>query len=103
LLRPAPVNDDDKRRISPTLWRLPPWAPMPRVKRHDAPLDDFRYGQPRSVNGRVIYVLDEPRSTLEALIVGAPTWIVVYDHGGDPRYGAASGGPPGAPSHPRRR
>lgn len=89
LLRPAPVNDDDKRRVSPTLWRLPPWTPMPRVKLHDGPLDDFRYGQPRVVNGRVIFVLDEPRSTLEALVSAAPTWIVVYDHGGDPRYGAA--------------
>ncbi|MEY3211615.1 MAG: hypothetical protein RIT28_2096 [Pseudomonadota bacterium] len=89
LLRPAPVNDDDKRRISPTLWRLPPWTPMPRVRHPDAALDDFRYGQPRRVNGRVIFVLDEPRGTIEALLVDAPTWIVVYDHGGDPRYGAA--------------
>jgi len=89
LLRPAPVNDDDKRRISPTLWRLPPWTPMPRVRLHDAPLDDFRYGQPRRVNGRVFFVLDEPRGTLEGLLTDAPTWIVVYDHGGDPRYGAA--------------
>ena len=89
LLRPAPVNDDDKRRISPTLWRLPPWLPMPRVRLHDAPLEDFRVGQPRLVNGRVVFVLDEPRPSVEALIADAPTWIVVYDHHGDPRYGAA--------------
>lgn len=89
LLRPAPVNDDDKRRISPTLWRLPPWRPMPRVALPGAPLDDFRLGQPRRVNGRVIFVLDEPRGTIEALVADAPTWIVVYDHGGDPRYGSA--------------
>ncbi|MCK6524298.1 hypothetical protein L6R49_23075 [Myxococcota bacterium] len=88
LLRPAPVNDDDKRRISPTLWRLRPWRSMPRVRLHDAPMDDFRYGQPRLVDGRVFFLLDEPRGTLETLVADAPTWIVVYDHGGDPRYGA---------------
>ncbi len=89
LLRPSPVNDDDKRRVSPTLWRFRPWSPMPRVRLHEAPLDDFRYGQPRLVDRRVIFILDEPRGTLEELVAGAPTWIVVYDHGGDPRYGAA--------------
>ncbi|MBK9365060.1 MAG: hypothetical protein IPN01_01890 [Deltaproteobacteria bacterium] len=41
------------------------------------------------MNGRVFFVLDEPRGTLEGLLTDAPTWIVVYDHGGDPRYGAA--------------
>lgn len=87
LLAPPGLNDDDKRRSSPTLWRLRPWWPMPMARPYPFAYDDFRHGQPRVVRGLTVYVHDEPRAELEQALAAHPRgWVVVYEHRDNPRY-----------------
>lgn len=87
LLTPPGPNDDDKTASSAVLWRISPWWALPRVRPYlvdGHPLDhgDHRHGQPRLVDGRVVYVHDWPRPTLErAAAAHERLWIVVYDAG----------------------
>lgn len=94
LLAPPGLNDDDKRLFSPVLWRLSPLQAMPRRRTWSTAeglLDpaDHRSGHPRQVGGRVVYVFDAPRPALErALAAHARAWLVVYEQGQRPDYGA---------------
>ena len=82
LLAPAGLNDDDKNRISTVLWRLPPWKVMPRVEPYEFHHADFVHGQPRLVDGFVVYVHDHPRATLERLEEAHHRiFVVVYEQG----------------------
>jgi hypothetical protein len=87
LLTPPGPNDDDKTASSAVLWRISPWRALPRVRPYRVdghPLDhgDHRHGQPRLVDGRVVYVHDWPRPTLErAAAAHERLWVVVYDAG----------------------
>ncbi len=87
LLTPPRTPDDDKRASSPVLWRLRPWQPLPPVRPYAMDYGDHRHGQPRDAGGVAVYLHEEPRATLDQVIAAHPrTWIVVYDHRGDPRY-----------------
>ncbi len=82
LLAPPGLNDDDKRRNSTVLWRLPPWRAMPRVRPHDMAWGAHRFGQPRLVGGHVVYLNDHLRPTLAQAIAAHPRlWLVVYEQG----------------------
>lgn len=87
LLTPPGPNDDDKTASSAVLWRISPLQRLPRVRPYlvdGRPLDhgDHRHGQPRLVDGRVVYVHDWPRPTLErAAAAHERLWVVVYDAG----------------------
>jgi len=82
LLAPAGLNDDDKRRFSPVLWRLPPWRPMPMVKPYAFDYADHRHGQPRLVDGHVVYVADGVRAPLAQARQAHPRLLlVVYEQG----------------------
>lgn len=98
ILRPAPRNDDDKRRHSAALWALGPWGRLPRARPSwgpggPLPHEDFRLGQPRrwcappsdrpSAEGarcHVVYVHDEARPHLDGLLALHPrVQLVVLD------------------------
>jgi len=82
LLAPPGLNDDDKRRNSTVLWRLPPWQTMPRVRPHDMDWGAHRFGQPRLVGGHVVYLNDHLRPSLAQAIAAHPRlWLVVYEQG----------------------
>ena len=90
LLRPAPPNDDDKRRFSAGLWALDPWRPLPRVRPRGpdgapAPHSDHRLGQPRLHTREdgvqhVVYVHDEARPSIELLGASHPRVALVLLH-----------------------
>ncbi len=106
LLRPAGVNDDDKRRSSAELWAISPFTRLPRVQvasvRDDRSFElhshgDHRQGQPRlirpiSLTGEVsgpflVYWHDDLRPELSELPERHPrVRMVVYGHGGAPAY-----------------
>ena len=87
LLTPPRTPDDDKRASSPVLWRLPPWKSLPQVQPYAFDPADHRHGQPRGADGVAIYLHEQVRPTLDKVLAAHPkTWIVVYDHRGDPRY-----------------
>jgi hypothetical protein len=100
ILRPAPRNDDDKRRHSAALWALGPWGPLPRARpswgaEGPLPHEDHRLGQPRlrcapprdsrgpavaPARCHVVYVHDAPRPHLEGLLALHPAvQLVVLD------------------------
>ncbi|MCB9763003.1 MAG: hypothetical protein H6739_24600 [Alphaproteobacteria bacterium] len=87
LLRPAPVNDDDKRGVSPQLWRLRPWRPMPMARPYPFAYDDHRHGQPRRVGDLTVYVNEHLWPELDQAIAAHPRLhLAVY---GDVRFDAA--------------
>ena len=54
---------------------------------YDFPYEDHRHGQPRSYQGRTLYLNDHPQETLdEALASHSKLWLVVYDHKNRPAY-----------------
>lgn len=81
LLVPRTVDDDDKRRLTPSLWRLAPWRAMPAVRPYaDLDWGDYRHGQPRLVDGHVIYLEDHVRQPLlQARAAHARLWLVVEE------------------------
>ncbi len=82
LLSPGGLNDDDKRRHSAILWRLGLFRSAPRVRPYAFDHADFRHGQPRLVDGFVVYVNDNPHGALrEAMAAHPRLWLFVYDHG----------------------
>lgn len=82
LLAPAGINDDDKRRTSPTLWRISPWQRLPRVQPYGFDWGDHRRGQPRLVDGIAVYVADQPHDRLfDLLDAHERVWVVVYEQG----------------------
>jgi hypothetical protein len=87
LLTPPRLPDDDKRASSPVLWRIRPWHRLPAAAPTPFDYADHRYGQPRLFEGITIYLHELPRETLNQAVQAHPkTWIVVYDHRGDPRF-----------------
>lgn len=86
LVAPALQADDDKSDTSPILWRIPPWTWMPRARRVPFEYRDWRYGQPRSVDGRALHTSTELHEgafdhvALQALGTGGSVWVVLYDH-----------------------
>lgn len=85
LLRPAGLNDDDKGRFSPVLWRLRPWWSMPMAAPYPTAWDGHRHGQPRTVRGHTVYVNDAVRAELELAIQAHDTlWLAVYEHDNKP-------------------
>jgi hypothetical protein len=82
LLSPGGLNDDDKRRHSAVLWRLGLFRSARRVRPYAFDHADFRHGQPRLVDGFVVYVNDNPHGALrEAMAAHPRLWLFVYDHG----------------------
>ncbi len=80
LLASSGNNDDDKGLVSPTLWRLPPWEPMPMSRPYGFDYDDHRHGQPRTWRGRTVYVNDHLRDELsQAIQAHGRLFLVVYD------------------------
>ncbi len=80
LLASSGNNDDDKGLVSPVLWRLRPWTPMPMARPYAFAYDDHRHGQPRAWRGRTVYLNDHLRSELDQAI-GAHErlQLIVYD------------------------
>ena len=78
LLLPRRADDDDKRVISSTLWRVRPWRRLPAVQPYAFDWGDHRHGQPRLHKGRVLYVEDHVRSqVLEATAAHRRLWLVL--------------------------
>ena len=87
LLAPPGGDDDDKRLISPVLWRSRPWWRMPMVRPFDFDYADPRFGQPRLVQGRVVYVHDHLREAIAQEVDLHPrTFVVVSDPRGREEY-----------------
>lgn len=87
LLSPAPLNDDDKRLVSPALWTLSPLQPMPMAQPYPFAYDDHRHGQPRQVGDVTVYVNDAVRGELSLARQAHPRLhLVVSQHGGDLRF-----------------
>ncbi|MFH1470087.1 MAG: hypothetical protein ABIO70_37225 [Pseudomonadota bacterium] len=86
LLSPALEPDDDKRAVSPTLWRLRPWRPMPMVAPFPMEYTDYRYGQPRAYGDLTFYTFtDLWPDRMDAILrhhteAGHRVFIVVYDY-----------------------
>jgi hypothetical protein len=75
LVRGPGAPDDDRRHISPVLWRFSPfdvWLPIFTGVRPDL------VGQPRLVRGRRVYTFAHPRPALSS-IPGAHVFTVLYD------------------------
>jgi len=87
LVSPALQPDDDKRAISPSVWRLRPWLPMPMVEPFPMEYTDYRYGQPRLYQGITVYSFtDFWPDRMDAILrhhteQGQTVWIALYDHG----------------------
>lgn len=87
MISPALQPDDDKRAISPALWRLRPWRPMPMVEPFAMEYTDYRYGQPRAYEGLVVYSFtDFWPARMDAILQhhtasGHKVWVALYDHG----------------------
>ncbi|MCB9795299.1 MAG: hypothetical protein H6741_21560 [Alphaproteobacteria bacterium] len=98
LLSPAPLNDDDKRLVSPALWTLSPLQPMPMAQPYAFAYEDFRHGQPRGYGELTVYVNDALRPELELARAAHPRLhVVVSQHGGDLRFTRALEATWGAP------
>jgi hypothetical protein len=86
LVSPALEADDDKTAMSPVLWRLRPWLPMPIGRPVDFEYKDYRYGQPREWNGLMVHSSTELDSASFDHVAGARfesggrLWVVVYDY-----------------------
>jgi hypothetical protein len=87
LVSPALEPDDDKRAISPSLWRIEPWRPLPMVKPFPMEYTDYRYGQPRLYEGLIVYSFtDFWPARMDAILEhhidsGQRVWVALYDHG----------------------
>ena len=87
LVSPALQPDDDKRAISPSVWRLRPWHPMPMVVPFPMEYTDYRYGQPRLYQGITVYSFtDFWPDRMDAILqhhtdAGHKVWVALYDHG----------------------
>ena len=55
LVAPALEGDDDKGATSPVLWRLSPFSPMPIAQVFPFDQTDWRWGQPRAHQGRIVH------------------------------------------------
>ncbi len=86
LISPALEPDDDKRAISPVLWRLHPWQPMPMARPFTFDYTDYRFGQPRSYHDLLIYTFtDFWPARMDAIIQHHLSshnrvWVALYDH-----------------------
>ena len=86
LVSPALQTDDDKTAYSPVLWRFRPWTAMPIAKPVAFEYKDYRYGQPRTVNGITMHSSTELESAAfdhvaSVAVDGERTlWIVLYDY-----------------------
>ena len=86
LLKPALKVDDDKTAWSDVFWRFSPWSPMPEWT-GDFEYVDYRYGQPRLIEGRVVHGSTDlapevvPEVVRAHLDAGRGVWFVLYDHG----------------------
>jgi hypothetical protein len=86
LLSPALEPDDDKRAISPVLWRLRPWRPMPMVEPFPLLYTDYRYGQPRAYGALTVYTFtDLWPDRMDAILRhhtggGHRVFVAVYDY-----------------------
>ena len=96
LLRGLQEQDDDKRHISPVLWRFPPWEPMEDRTHPQIVEAPHRQGNPRGWRDLQLYTYDQPRPSI-AQIKSARVFTIVY--------GAATHGtsPPLHPSQGERR
>jgi len=87
LMSPALEPDDDKRAISPSVWRIRPWLPMPMVEPFAMEYTDYRYGQPRLYQGITVYSFtDFWPDRMDAILQhhteqGHIVWVAMYDHG----------------------
>jgi hypothetical protein len=87
LVSPALEPDDDKRAVSPSVWRLRPWRPMPMVKPFPMEYTDYRYGQPRLYQDITVYSFtDFWPDRMDAILqhhtdTGHRIRIALYDHG----------------------
>ncbi len=75
LVRGPGLPDDDKRHVSPVLWRLPPWK---RFERVPVDGDPAVLGHPYSVDGVRLYTFAHPRESM-GLIRGSAVYTVLYD------------------------
>ncbi|MCB9780833.1 MAG: hypothetical protein H6742_19855 [Alphaproteobacteria bacterium] len=74
------ADDDDKRPLDPTLWRLAPWRALPRVQPFDGAWDDYRNGNPRLAGDHVVYVDDWARERVATVVAAhRRTFVVVTD------------------------
>ena len=90
LVRGPGAPDDDRRHISPTLWRLSPldvWLPLATGVRPDL------VGQPMLVRGRRVYTFAHPRPAI-GQVPGNHTFTVLYD--------GAEQNPERIPNHPKQ-
>ena len=86
LVSPALQTDDDKTAFSTVLWRFRPWNSMPIARPVEFEYKDYRYGQPRQIEGINLHTSTELEAapfdhvTLAALERGGRVWLVLYDH-----------------------
>ena len=87
IVSPALEPDDDKRAISPSVWRFRPWRPMPMVEPFPMEYTDYRYGQPRDYQGVTVYSFtDFWPDRMDAILrhhtdSDHRVWVALYDHG----------------------
>ncbi|HJN78138.1 MAG TPA: hypothetical protein QGF58_29765 [Myxococcota bacterium] len=90
LLAPALMPDDDKTMDSDVLWRFGPFSRMepwrgPRPGSFE--YTDYRFGQPRVMNGRIVHTSTSLDPAVVDLVVGwhldagREVVFVLYDHG----------------------
>ena len=75
LVRGPGAPDDDRRKFSPTLWRISPFEPSTPLSTGIRP--DLA-GQPRMIRGRRLYTFEHPREAI-GTIPGAHVFTVLYD------------------------
>ncbi|NOY27287.1 MAG: hypothetical protein GXP62_15575 [Oligoflexia bacterium] len=93
LLLPHRVDDDDKRPLTPSLWRLAPWSSMPAVQPYAMDWGDFHNGQPRLVEvagkPHAVYVEDHVRDDMLKARAAHSRLVVVLAAGTDSAEGRA--------------
>ncbi len=87
LISPALEPDDDKRAISPVLWRLRPWRSQPIARPFLFQYTDYRFGQPRRYGQLTVYSFtDFWPARMDAILahhtqLGNQVFVALYDHG----------------------
>jgi hypothetical protein len=87
LVAPANEADDDKTATAPALWRISPTSSMPLAYPVDFEYVDYRYGQPREWEGRIVHTSTElyaapfDHAVSATLAAGGEIWVVLYEHG----------------------
>lgn len=87
MVAPANELDDDKTATAPALWRVSPWVPMALAYPVDFEYRDYRYGQPRHWQGRVVhtstdlYAAPFDSVAMSTLRSSGEVWVVLYEHG----------------------